>query len=51
MNVLQSSNQTTEKSISFDMKRMKQALSSGAPIKLPKNLSREEKRKFIIANR
>ena len=39
------------KTVNFNRSRMESALSSGKPVKLPKSLTREEKRKFIIKNR
>jgi hypothetical protein len=38
------------KVVHFNRQRMEEALSSGKAVKLPKGLSREEKRQFILNN-
>jgi hypothetical protein len=38
------------KVVRFNRERMEKALSSDKPTKLPKGLSREEKRQFILKN-
>lgn len=35
----------------FDRQRVEHSLASGKPIELPRGLSREEKRRFIMSNR
>lgn len=36
---------------SIDMDRLEKAMNSGAPVTIPRGLTREQKRQFIINNR
>jgi hypothetical protein len=51
MKVLEKESEATKQNIGFNINGIKNSLNSGAPIKLPQKLSREEKRQFIINNR